>query len=186
MALACGNLKQGFSLPARDWGWVMWWEHQILAARPMVSNKVLALWLCIKRIPTKTESSETSKVFIRRKKVQYLWRNTQEDSQESPWVVPKWQWKLLIWGISSSFPLANHSDLPGSQSVFGISQDPLLCVHASLSQDGFYWKAVWVEHPLSSLSFGLQGNFLYMCGQGGLLTLIMRNMGSGWGPASLP
>ena len=139
-----------------------------------------------KRISTQMESSKVSKVFIRRKKVQYLWRNTQEDSQESPWVVPKWQWKLLIWGISSSFPLANHSDLPGSQSVFGISQDPLLCVHASLSQDGFYWKAVWVEHPLSSLSFGLQGNFLYMCGQGGLLTLIMRNMGSGWGPASLP
>ena len=33
----------------------------------MVSDKALALQLCRKRIPTKMESSEASKVFIRRK-----------------------------------------------------------------------------------------------------------------------
>ena len=35
-------------------------------------------------------------------------------------------------GTSSSFPLANHSHLLASQSVFGISQDPPMCVHASV------------------------------------------------------
>ena len=52
-----------------------------LATRPLVSGKALVLQLWRKRIPTKTESSETSKVFIRRKKrVQYLWIDTREDS----------------------------------------------------------------------------------------------------------
>ena len=32
-----------------------------------MADKVLALWLCVKRILTKMERSETSKVFIRRK-----------------------------------------------------------------------------------------------------------------------
>ena len=36
---------------------------------------------------------------------------------------------------------------------------------------------------LASLPFDLQGVFLHMCGQGGLLTLIMRNLWSGQGPA---
>ena len=35
------------------------------------------------------------------------------------------------------FPLASHFDLPGSESVFGLPQGPLIGVHASLSQDGF-------------------------------------------------
>ena len=49
-----------------------------------------------------------------------------------------WQFESLICGISSRFPPASHLDLPGSKSVFGISQDLPTCVHASLSQDGFY------------------------------------------------
>ena len=53
-------------------------------------------------------------------------------------VVPSWQFELLSWGISSEFSLAKHFDLPGSQSIFAISQDPPICVHASLSPDGFY------------------------------------------------
>ena len=51
---------------------------------------------------------------------------------------------LLLWGISSSFPLANYFDLPGSQSIFCLSQDPPLCGHAFLSQDGFYQRGLWV------------------------------------------
>ena len=34
-----------------------------------------------------------------------------------------------------------------------------MCEHASLSQDGFYQKGVWVEPPLTRLPFGLQGAF---------------------------
>ena len=61
-------------------------------------------------------------------------------------VVPSWQFELLSWGISSGFPLANHFDWPGSQSVGDISQDLPMCAHASLSQDEFYQKCVWVEN----------------------------------------
>ena len=32
-------------------------------------------------------------------------------------------------GISSGLPLASHSDLPGSQSISGASQDPPMCVN---------------------------------------------------------
>ena len=53
----------------------------------------------------------------------------------------------------SGYPLANHSDLPGSQSIFCVSQDPPMCAQVSLSQDGSYRKGVWVEHPLTLLLF---------------------------------
>ena len=56
------------------------------------------------------------------------------------------QFRSLTWSVSFGFPLARHSDLPGSQSIFGVSQDPSLCAHASLSQDGFYRKGVQVTY----------------------------------------
>ena len=37
-----------------------------------------------------------------------------------------WQFESLLWGISSKFSLANHVGLPGSESIFDISQDPPL------------------------------------------------------------
>ena len=45
-------------------------------------------------------------------------------------IAPSWSFKSLTWGISSWFSLANHFDLP-SESVFGISKDPSVCVHIS-------------------------------------------------------
>ena len=79
-------------------------------------------------------------------------------------VEPLWQFKSLIWGISSMFPLTNHFDLPGSESVFGVSQDlpmyarasqdlPMcarasqdlpMCARASLSQGGCHRRGLWV------------------------------------------
>ena len=56
--------------------------------------------------------------------------------------MPSWQFELLLWGISSRFPLANHFDLTSSQSIFGISQDPTMCADTSLRQDVFSAKAV--------------------------------------------
>ena len=49
-----------------------------------------------------------------------------------------WQFKLLLWGISFGFPLGDHFDLPGSQFISGMSQDPPMSMHASLSKDEFY------------------------------------------------
>ena len=113
-----------------------------------------------------------------------MWIDTWAWLMESPWVMPSWQFESLIWGISSGFPLTNHFDLPGSQSIFGISQDSSMCAHASFSLDGFYWRGLWLECPLASLPLWPPGVFLHMCGQGGLQTLRIRNMWSGQGPAS--
>ena len=33
----------------------------------------------------------------------------------------------ILWGVSYKFPLATHFDLPSSQSIFGIPQDPSMC-----------------------------------------------------------
>ena len=52
--------------------------------------------------------------------------------------------KSFTWGISSGFPLANYFDLPGSESIFGISQDLPMSVHASLSQHGFFCRGLWI------------------------------------------
>ena len=61
----------------------------------------------------------------------------------------------------------------------------LPCVHASLSQDGFYLKGLWVAWPqLASHPFDLQAAFLHMYGWGGFLTSRMRNIWSGQGPVS--
>ena len=45
--------------------------------------------------------------------------------------MPCGQFELLLVGISSEFPLANNFDLPGSQSILGITQDPPM-VHRHL------------------------------------------------------
>ena len=79
--------------------------------------------------------------------------------------------------MSSGFPLANHLALPDSESELGVSQDPPMCAHASLSQDGFYRKGLWVVSityyavvPLPFLT-----SFLHIYGWGSLLTLRIRN-----------
>ena len=68
--------------------------------------------------------------------------------------VPSQQFQSLIWGSSSVFPLSNHFALPGSGSTFGVSQDLPMCARASLSQDGFHRRGLWVsERLLASLPF---------------------------------
>ena len=39
-------------------------------------------------------------------------------------VVPSRRFESLLRGIFSGFPLASHLALPGSESIFGISQGP--------------------------------------------------------------
>ena len=39
-------------------------------------------------------------------------------------VAPSWLFDSLLWGISSGSPLACAPDLPGSEPVLGIAQDP--------------------------------------------------------------
>ena len=68
-------------------------------------------------------------------------RDTQADSERVPL---SWQFELLLWDISSGFPMANYIYLPGSRSISGISQDPPMWAHSSRSQDGFYLRGLWI------------------------------------------
>ena len=122
-------------------------------------TRPLALRLCGKEFPQRRKEVKLVKYLLEGKRVHVGRHTGRLRERESHWVTPSWLFESLLWGISSGFPLANHCDLPGSQSTVGRSQDPPVWVHASLSQDGFYWKGIWVEHPLTILPFGLQGSF---------------------------
>ena len=65
---ACNGLEQGLGSQPETGSGLQWWKHQILATGPMVSDKGPGPSTLQKRISTKMESREASKVFIRRKK----------------------------------------------------------------------------------------------------------------------
>ena len=154
----CLESDLGWSYPSVVWSRVLvlrleteaksrQWENQILAIRPVVSDKALTLQLCRKEFLQRWKVVKQVKCLLRSKIVQSVWKDTRVLSgRESCWVAPSWQLESLLWGISSRFPLANRLNFPGSLSIFGISQDPPMCAHTSLSQDGFYWRGVWVEN----------------------------------------
>ena len=108
-------------------------------------------------------------------RVQYVWIDMGADSEEEYLCCTLGPVKSLIWCISSGFSLSNHFDWPGSQSLFGISQDHSMRAYVVLSQVGSYCKGLWafVHHSLCTY------------GWGGLLSSRMRNMWSGQGGPSL-
>jgi len=161
--LGLQQLGVGFGFPARDWAGSPQWKHGILATGPGVIDKGPGPSALQKRISTKTKSSEASKVFIKRKRVQYVRVGTPGNSEGESLVTPSWQFELLLWGISFRFPLVSQFDLPGSQSIFGVPQDPSKCVDTSLSQDRFHQKGVWVEHPLTLLPLWPARSLLCIC-----------------------
>lgn len=67
--------------------------------------------------------------------VQYTWIDTWADSVAESHL--PWKFELLIWSISSAvFPfLANHFDLSGSESIFGISPGSLPSMHLLAEMD---------------------------------------------------
>ena len=74
-------LGVGLSFQARNWGWIQKWLKA-----PDPSQYTSDQWqgpgpfALQKRISRKTESSEASEVFIKRKRVQCMWINTQAES----------------------------------------------------------------------------------------------------------
>ena len=144
MASACKGLKRDFGSQPEIGVGSRQWKHQILITRPVVSDKGPGPSAMQKRISTKMESSEASTVFIKRKRVQYVWIGTWADSEGeslSCALVAVWSTFMRCFFQVS---LVNHFGLPCSQSIFGISQDPPKCAQASLSQNGFYRKGIWV------------------------------------------
>ena len=65
-ALACSSLKWGLVSPPEIEAKPRLWEHWILTARPVVSDKALGLWLCRKEFPQRRKT--VKQVFIRRGK----------------------------------------------------------------------------------------------------------------------
>ena len=59
-------------------------------------------------------------------------------------------------GHFSGFPLASHLELPGSQSIFGVSQDLPLCVCTHLlakmdsTEEAYGYNIPWHPSPLTS------------------------------------
>ena len=94
----------GASFPARNGAGSWWWRQQMVATRPMVSDKGPGPLALRKRISTKTESSEATEVFINRKKrVQYeVWTET-SGLRDSRWAAPSWQSELLLWSFLLGF-----------------------------------------------------------------------------------
>ena len=72
---ACRGVGQGLGSQSERW------KHQLLATRPVDSDEGPGPSVWQNRVPTKVESTETSKVFIKRKKVQYVWTDTRADSE---------------------------------------------------------------------------------------------------------
>ena len=73
------------------------------------------------------ESSETIKLFIRRKKSTCVW-------------IDSWSHAPLnhfLGAFFSRFPLANYLALTSFESEFVITQGPPMCARASFSRDGF-------------------------------------------------
>ena len=153
VASGCSTLKAGLGFPEIEVGSCQG-EHQILTTGPEVTERGPGPLALQKRIYTKTKSSKASKkggggstACVDR----YMGRLREESLSCTLLTV----WMPFKGHFFSGFPLASHLDLPSSQSIFAVSQDLPLCLHISLSQDGFYWRGLWVQHPLASLPFDL-------------------------------
>ena len=68
MASACGGLERGLGSQLEIEAGSQRGEHQMLATRPVVSDKGPDSLALHKRIPTKMESNEPNQVFIKREK----------------------------------------------------------------------------------------------------------------------
>ena len=65
-----------------------------------------------------------------------MWIDTWAGSESCVLVVDSSRLNQFYAQFFWVFPMASHLALPGSESVFGVSQGVLLCVYTSLSQDG--------------------------------------------------
>ena len=100
-------LGVGLSFQARNWGWIQKWLKA-----PDPSQYTSDQWQAPgpfalqKRISRKTESSEASEVFIKRKRVQCMWINTQAESGGeylNCWAASSGQFEILLWEFLLGF-----------------------------------------------------------------------------------
>ena len=75
VALSCSRLKRGFSSWPEIEVWPWWWEHQILPAKPRISDKALTLRLCRKELPQSWKVVKQVSVFRRKKNTACVYRH---------------------------------------------------------------------------------------------------------------
>ena len=151
----------------------------------MVSDKVPGPLVLQQRISTKSESSEASNVFIKREE-KSVWIDTRSDSRREPlsgalltvWTTFMGHFFWVSFGQSFWFAWFRVH-------IWYTSGSSQVCTHISQSR----WSLLKRHLGRASLDithlFGLQGGFLCMCGQRGLLTSRMRDVF--WaGPGLLP
>ena len=103
------SLRPGLGFPARDPPRP--WKHQIQASRPADSDKGPGLQALQKRFSMKTESSEASKVFIKRKNTTVCVIGSQADSEgqapscacQSGWIIFIGHFLWVSFGQSLQF-----------------------------------------------------------------------------------
>ena len=141
VALVCSGLKQGFGssseIEVRSWQWESW----ILATRPVVCDKALALGFWRNEFPQRWKVVKQVKcVLVGGKGVKYVWKDTGVDSE----LHPHGSWHQLCGTFLPDF-LWWSFWLAWFESIFDISQDPPVCTCTSLNQDGFHPRDVWVD-----------------------------------------
>lgn len=112
------------------------------------------------------------------------------------WIDTGWAQRgshTLGWSesLTRAFLLAFPGQSPGSESTSGVSQGPPLCACASLSQDGFQCRGLWIgwHHLLwgeAPFLLTTGGSFLHLCSQEGLLDLKRWSLHLLFGQGSAP
>ena len=139
--LSLQQLEVGLWFLARDPVRLQLWEHQILATRLVVSDKNLALQICRKFLQRRKVVKQIKHLWKGKKSTVHVDRHM-DRLKESHSLMVTW-----ITYMGHFFWVS--VDLSGSEFIFGVSQDPPICVHASLSQGGFYQRSLWVLVSLS-------------------------------------
>ena len=86
-----------------------------------------------------------------------MWTDTQADSEGQSLRRALIWFKITYMGHFSQFSFGQSFVSVGSQSIFGIFQVYIfvwyisMFAQASLSQDEFYRRGIWVEHSLTFL-----------------------------------
>ena len=98
------------------------WIEVVKASDPSckTSGQCQGPQLCIKEFPQRWKVVKQIKYLLKGKKSTIpVDRHTGRLRER---VATLQQFELLSWSISYGLPLASHSELPGTQSIFGISQ----------------------------------------------------------------
>ena len=131
MVLACSKLKQ---IEVGLWWLAHYTSGQSCKALPAAK---LALQLCRKEFPQRLKGVKQIKCLLGGKRVRYVWKDTHFGLHSGGSFKHVHGAFLLGFLLKTQKNGFNHSYLSGSESIFGISQDPSVYAHTSLSQDEF-------------------------------------------------